>query len=246
MTWINLPCQPHDCLDWTQELTLAHALVEREEKILWKLDVGLENSVYPFDCELTFQAASFAMHRFTEYVWPLFQNSTESVCLYQGSAPKSCLAADELANYLQMLSHKLPDEATILLLFDLSEIQSPLLALQIISKDRFSHFCVALRGMDLPLEGLFWEQKELRWHSLETRAGFVFPTAHIHDFEVPKEGVKILFENFLSEEWAGLDLLYIVRDSLTSQAMRKIQGFVAAGGEVREISRDDIQKADSG
>ncbi|HEV7736718.1 MAG TPA: hypothetical protein VGO47_05010, partial [Chlamydiales bacterium] len=196
MQWIDLPCQPHDSLDWSSEIALAKTFAEQGERIIWKCDLGLESAFYPLDDEMHFQAASLAMTRFSEIVWPMFKDSTEFVCLYRGSADfeacfswtpkqledfarfseeKHLFAAESFAIYFQMLSHRLPDEANVLLLFDAATFSSPVIALQAISKERFEHFTIGFRGMDLPLEGLWWEGSKLEYRKIDAAVGVVFP-----------------------------------------------------------------------
>jgi hypothetical protein len=267
MQWIDLPCQPHDSLDWSEELCKARTLVEQGDRIVWKCNLGLEGPFYPLDDEMRFQSASLAMTRFSEIVWPEFKEHTEFVCLYRGSADfhsyfswsdkqltdfarfadpdtlqaKRLFTAESFAIYFRMLSHRLPDEAKVLLLFDLAPLKSPVTALQVISKERFEHFSIGVRGLDMPIEGLWWDGTELECRKIEVTAGVVFPESACEAscealgklFTIP--GVKIIFESFLSEEWEGLDQLYVIENSLSVQGLRKLSGFRAAGGEVITI-----------
>ena len=262
MQWINLPCQPHDSLDWNREIALAKTFVDQGKRIIWKCNLGLESAFYPLDDEMHFQAASLAMGRFSEIVWPEFKDCTEFVCLYRGSADfeasfswtprqledfarfseeeggrERLFAAESFAIYFQMLSHRLPDEANVLLLFDVSTLPSPVIALQAISKERFEHFTIGFRGMDLPLEGLWWEGEKLEDRKIDASVGVVFPVAPCDRLEtlLSLSNVKVLFESFISEEWEGLDQIYVVAGSLSTQGMRKLSGFRAAGGEIIEI-----------
>jgi hypothetical protein len=263
MHWIDLPCAPHDSLDWTRELAAAKLLVEQGKRIVWKCNLGLESPFYPLDDEMRFQAATLAMSRFSEQVWPYFQESTDFICLYRGTADflpffswserqltdferfqeeedqttaKSSFAAESFAIYFQMLSHRLPDEAKVLLLFDVTQLP-PICALKSLSKERFEHFSIGLRGMTLPIEGLRWNGETVAYHSIESNSGAIFPKAPCERLSelVTLPGVKIIFEQFVSEEWEGLDQLYVIAGSLSPQGMRKLSGFSAAGGEIIEI-----------
>lgn len=263
MQWIDLPCQPHDSLDWSREIELAKTIRELGKRIIWKCNLGLEGAFYPLDDEMHFQAASLAMTRFSELVWPQFKDCTEFVCLYRGTASfeacfswsarqlvdferfsenesvfsKRLFAAESFAIYFQMLSHRLPDEAKVLLLFDVTSLGSPITALQVISKERFEHFTIGLRGMELPLEGLWWEGAKLEYRKIDASIGVVFPVVPCERLEMllSLPNVKILFESFISEEWEGLDQIYVIAGSLSTQGMRKLSGFRAAGGEIIEI-----------
>jgi len=105
--WIELPCQPHHTLDWSQELALAK---ETNQKIVWYFNLGLEDPFFPWEEELRFSALALALQQFTKEVWPHFQEKTLALSLYRG-------AMVDFVIYFQMLAHKLPDEAPIWLLF---------------------------------------------------------------------------------------------------------------------------------
>lgn len=231
MKWIDLPCEPHDSLDWKKEIGEA---LTQEEKIIWKCRLGLESLYYPFEDEMQFQSAALSLKRFSEIVWPRFQDATEFVCLYRGAAD---FQPESFLTYCQMLSHKLPDEVKVLLLLDLASRKTPALALQLLSEERFRFFSVGLRGMDLPRDGFWWEGTKIHWRTHPVSTGLVFPK-NDHDriqelLAIPH--AKIIFENTLSEEWEGLDKLILIAESVGPQALRKLQGFRAAGGVVIEI-----------
>lgn len=258
MQWIDLPCKPSDTLDWKEPLEQARLAVAKGERIAWRCLLGMEAPYYPLGCEMQFQSASLAMVQFSESVWPEFKESTDYICLYRGSAhfhsffawterqrddqvrfgeEEPLFCADAYAIYFRMLMSRLPDEAKILLLFDLLRIATVSEALQIISKDRFEHFSIGLRGIDIPLEGLWWEGDHLETRTIATKEAVVFPEEFSDRAEelcqIP--GVKILFEQTISEEWEGIDRIYALKGSLTVQGARKLSGFQAAGGEVIEI-----------
>ncbi len=258
MQWIELPCKPSDTLDWKKPLEQARTSVAKGERIAWRCLLGMETPYYPLGCEMQFQAASLAMTQFTDVVWPEFQEWTDYICLYRGTAhfhsffawterqrddlirfgdPEFVFCADAYAIYFRMLMSRLPDEAKILLLFDLSGFASRSQALQIVSKDSFEHFTIGLRGIDIPLEGLWWEEDLLEMRTIATNAAVVLPTEPCQRVEklCSLPGVKILFEQNVSEEWEGIDRLYVLKGSLSVQGVRKLSGFQAAGGEIIEI-----------
>lgn len=231
--WIELPCKPCDLLDWRSQLAVAE---EANIPIVWKIDAGLEQPFYPLEDELRFQAISLALRQFSTDVWPRFQQQTSGICLYKGSAD---FQTEAYALYFQMLSHKLPDEAEVELLLDLSCLRHPSDALKIISHERFDHFQIAIHGMELPLEGMRWDGSCLQ---LVVNQGLVFPEtvneglAGAFDlFLQTRSDVKIVFERHLSSQWEGMDRLFVIRESLGPRGQRMLQGFCAAGGEVTYI-----------
>lgn len=226
--WVELPSQPHQNLDWTKQLVL-----DKDEKVVWYFNLGLEDPHFPLDDELRFSALALALQQFTKEVWPQFQEQTLGLCLYRGIIASDRWA--EFAMYFQMLAHKLPDEAPIWLLFDLDPTFSASKAMQLISVDGFEHFHIALRGKLLPRDGYEWDDKQLVYRSQKATTGLVFPSTLVapEQFDrLAKEPVRIVHESFLAEQWDGLDRLVVIADSLTPQGQRMLQGFAAAGGEV--------------
>jgi hypothetical protein len=145
---------------------------------------------------------------------------------------------ETFAIYFQMLSHRLPDEATIFLLFDLKGFGTTSSIFEALGKERFEHFSLGLKGKELPRDGFRWEGGSICFVSIDSSAGVIFPSnrrAHpefdriIAEINFP---VKVVFEKFLSEEWEGLDRLIVPSKHLTPQGHRMLKGFSAAGGEV--------------
>ncbi len=268
--WIELPAGPSDDLDWSKELLRAKQLREEGKKIVWSFRLGLDQPFFPLEDELRFQAIALALKQFSQLVWPLFKTDTLALSLYRGSADFSdafswsekqlanfaawleeeelvdtpqarrLFAADAFAIYFQMLSHRLPDEVPVFLLFDIRDIGSPADALQVISKERFEHFLVALRDRGLPLDGFVWDEKGVWSRSVKTSHGIVFPerrsyATSFNDLLKSQSGAKIVFEAFLTEEWEGLDRLFVLKGSMGMQGERKLKGFAATEGEVEFV-----------
>jgi hypothetical protein len=261
-SWIGLPMGPADSLSWKTEIEKAKEAVLRQERLIWHLQLGIETPLFPLEEEPYFQALALGLEQFSKEVWPSFEKETQSLVLYRGSADfsrhfrwterqktafqnsakedphfsEAVFCAESFALYFQMLAHRLPDEAPILLLFDLSSFRTPSEALLRVSKRRFEHFRVGFRGMDLPLDGYNWEGCIRK---IPATVGLVFPErsepALLRKFDRLLEeyrGAKILFESFLTEEWEGLDKIIFLEEGCGPLALRKLKGFAAAGGEV--------------
>jgi hypothetical protein len=276
MQTVEIPCESHDTLDWSKEIAEARKGVAAGEKIFWKFRLGLERPFFPLGEELLFQSLSLALTHFSKEIWPEFQEVTFGLCLYRGPADlppifswtgrqkeaystwileeeledtasaKQLYCLEAFAIYFQMLSHRLPDEANIFLLFDVAGFTAPSSLLAALGKERFEHFSLALRGMDLyqvpdsgiPREGFRWEGDSIRFHAIDSFSGLVFPEKRsaaaqfdraLSQMKVP---VKVVFESFLSEEWEGLDRLFVLAKELSPQGQRMLKGFESAGGEV--------------
>lgn len=253
---IILAAEPHDTLNWHDALRRA----EQAKEIVWEMRLGLEGAYFPFDDEMRFETCALALKQFTSEVWPQFAAKTTGLILYRGpldiaerfawseryrqsfaaeGVSERLFCVEVLAVYLQMLSHKLPDELEVLALFDERRIASSAEVLSLISKERFAHFVVALRGDALPRDGLVWDEERLELRRIPTTVGLVFPERQepeLHagfDQLLEQESGRVVFEAFLTEEWEGLDELVVLDGSLSAQGLRKLKGFEAAGGEIR-------------
>lgn len=253
---IVLAAEPHDTLDWRGALRRA----EQAEQIVWQMRLGLERAYFPFDDEMRFETCALALKQFTSEVWPQFGSKTAGLILYCGSldiaerfawndryrqsfavegVSERLFCVEVLAVYLQMLSHKLPDELEVLILFDERNIASRAEVLSLISKERFAHFVVGLRGDAVARDGLVWDEQRLYMRQLPTKRGLVFPERQEPELHarfnqlLEQESGRVVFEAFLTEEWEGLDELIVLEGSLSAQGMRKLKGFEAAGGEIR-------------
>ncbi len=252
---ILIPAQPHETLDWQKQKEDAAAT---KGKIVWEFDLGLNGPYFPLEDELRFSSLSLALSNFTKEIWPSFQESTAKAVLYRGSADFSSFfkwserqeanwtawkegkpdsgeahmrrlfCAETFAAYFQMLAHKLPDELPLTLALNAGALGTLAQTYHLLSSERFEHFLLEIEGFAKP--------------SKETNIGVCFPQDSFCSqailnkldrlFSSLKEPFRIVYESTLSEEWEGLDVLYIVPEAMTVQGKRKLMGFCAAGGTV--------------
>ena len=261
---IKLSARPADSLKWP-----LHAIPEGD-KILWEWDLGLTVPYFPLDDPFHFETLGVALSQFSQKVWPVFQERTQGAILYRGSvdfsegfswsekqqenwsawiqdqppAPEAHLrrlfCADAWVHYLQMLSYRLPDEMPLYLFCDATGIESVIERHQLLSKERFEHFHLAVKGLPYWV-GLDWEGKESVAPSLalcmpEQAAcnGYILRQLELwtENFSKP---LRIIPEPFLTEEWDGVDELYVLSQALSAQGKRKLEGFLASGGKVHSI-----------
>ncbi len=55
------------------------------------------------------------------------------------------------------------------------------------------------------------------------------------DVLLETSSLKMVGESKLSIAWDGLDCIYVIEDLLTPFGRRQLQGFIAAGGEVKNM-----------
>ncbi|MBS0626434.1 MAG: hypothetical protein JSS32_10325 [Verrucomicrobia bacterium] len=188
--------------------------------------------------------ADFASH----FHWTELQRANEREWLEEkGSDLKELFCADAFAAYFQLLAHKLPDELPLVLCFDIRSIASRSRAVHLLSKERFEHFLLAVRSDRWPMPGLKWEGESLFFQHNSSQLGICFPTEAAMSNELiqrldetmdrlDKENVdyRAIPEAFLTEQWDGLDKIYVVPGAISVQGQRKLRGFIAAGGEIIE------------
>lgn len=256
--FIQIPCQTHDTLNWDAQTRQAISAQQLKKKIIWEFDLGLKAPFFPLEDELHFQSLSLALSAFTKNVWPQFQEQTAGAVLYRGSAdfssffkwterqeanwiswkegkPESkedhlrrLFSAEAFSSYFQMLAHKLPDELPLTIVLDARHTGTLAEGAHLLFSDRFEYFVLEIEnfppvskeaklGVCLP-QDLFCGKAQL------ARMDQLFASL--------TQPYRIVFESFLSEQWEGLESLYVFSDALTVQGKRKLMGFCASGGTV--------------
>lgn len=238
---IRLAAKPHDDLHW--EIT--------GEPSLFEFDLGLQEPYFPLEDELHFQALCAALAHFTKEVWHRFPQS--KAILYRGSADfssffrwtegqqanyetwkggrppaaeghlKRLFCAEAFVTYFQMLAHRLPDELPIALVLDAENTGSLAETLHLLSPERFEHFTVESGTV-------FHSQVGVCFPSDENCSGAVLE--RIDELLARMPSFRPVYEPLLTEQWDGLDELYVFSETLTAQGKRKLLGFSAAGGKV--------------
>lgn len=173
--------------------------------------------------------------------------------------------ANLFAAFLHKLISCLPDGMLPFVIFDASALSSPAFGAQLFSKERFKYLHLVLEGAEFPFTGLTMKTGHLAngWlgdcnaeiHSKDglPSLGICFPCDTYCDRAILDKFdslmlllraqfliFRIIYEEALTEEWDGLDRLIIIPEAISPQGRRKLQGFVAAGGEIIEYPYDKI------
>lgn len=240
-----LKARPSDDLDW---------VIEKKPEI-FEFDLGLSAPYYPIDDQLEFSARARALKHFTESVWPKYPN-TEGI-LYRGSVDfseyflwnekqesqlmefskdlpemnelhqKRLFCASVFVYYFQMLAHNLPDEMSLKLVLDLSISGSLAEKYHLLFPMRFEHFELEHKLLSSSNVGVLFPRDEMCSKEVLIKLDHL-----LHQLDRP----RVVYELSLTEEWEGLDELLVLPGILSEQGKRGVMGFVAAGGEVKEIS----------
>ncbi len=240
---ILLPAKPHDDLHWNIEGNPS----------LFEFDFGLQEPYFPLDDELYFNSLSTALTHFTKEVWPRFPEAKailyrgradfsqffkwteaqeENYRTWKGERPggdeahlKRLFCAEAFVNYFQMLAHRLPDELPLSLILDPKNTGTLAETLHLLSPERFEHFHLET--------GLQYD----------SAIGVCFPPDSECSSEILKQldlllqelpSFRPVYEPLLTEQWDGLDEIYVLPEALTQRGKRKLLGFEAAGGKVIE------------
>lgn len=241
---ISLPGWPSHPLVWEEELKEAE---DGEGPLIWEFDLAMR---LPLDDPMEFHARALALETFAKEVYPRFQERTEAIVLYRGSLDwshrffwdlaqedlfslwradrpdaslphlKRLFYADRLAYALQMFAHKLPDEVPIRLELSPDLHLKPAERAQLHSKERFEHF-------ELPPKKE--EKAGVCFPEEEMCSGELLEAMDSFFSEIPAP-FRVMEERFLTEEWEGLEELYVLSSSISPRGKRKLAGFLAAGG----------------
>lgn len=211
-----------------------------EKPVFWHLDLGLFDTLsLPLSDEGQFRSLVFAIEHFRETVWK--DNPGEGVCFYKG--PTSMSSRDEYADFLDLLATYMPYEANVHILLDLRGIDDPAIQAMLIAKDVYAPLQLAVRGATIPHSYKTYDDLEVFSPVLQKPPlGLLIPAKdcvisatqqerlrHLQSTQTP---FRIISETFLTNEWDELDTLIVDREALSEEGMRKLQGFMAAGGSV--------------
>ena len=230
-------------LNWRESIAFA----EQEIKPLtWYLDLDLFHGLLRgLTHQGDFHALLLALEHFKKVIWERFKEQTERVVLYQGPLnfweqfPWDTIQEDNFASsgldqrlycqkacaeYLQLLVQKMPDEIPLTLRFDASAIADPYEKALLLNPELFSRFKLEITGSDPWVE--------------VSEAALCLPLSQESSQAVRSipEKCRLIPESALVYSWDGLERLYYDPRALNSLAMRKLQGFAAAGGELIALS----------
>lgn len=175
----------------------------------------------------------FAVRRFNETI---YNEETEGVILYQGPVPSWSL--EDFADFLHHIAAELPEELPSFALFDC--VGDPLQ----FSKEIFPHIHLGFRLG--PIGALTWGNRLIP-KRYDQRVGVALPLREKglqFDMVDPclKGGAyRLINEPYLTEEWDDLDEIIIFKDFISPRGRRMLQGFEAAGGQIKEFGVEGFE-----
>ncbi len=202
----------------TVPLTLdtASSLKWEKEKIpegfslLWDFKMGLFDQLpMPLSDDAQLLTLQTGLSYFREKFFPEFAEATYGIILYTGKVPE----LSEL-EYLIDLLPEMPETHIFLSFPSYTHLE----LFRFLSYEGSEHFHYILEGQ-FPYGS---HKKALLLPSQNAWTPFVSP-------QVP---YKVIPEHLLTQEWEGIDELYVPQNGVSAQGRRKISGFIAAGGTI--------------
>ena len=251
---ICLDASDRSALHWQEAILKAQHQRAQRRLILWELQLDLLEGSLEDDAR--FMTLQLGVQHFVEVIWPLFKDQTLGVTLYRG--PFNEQIKKSMMEYLKLLAALLPEEALCFLFLDTSPIVDPAAYFRLLSLESFGHLRLVTKG---PCAERFpYALPTCAWSHWNSPVGFCadtpgpsLPQRRIeYGICLPENGgdtclehaiaflegapFRMIPEALLTQEWDGIEKLIIFPEWLEERGMRKVRGFVAAGGQVINLS----------
>lgn len=246
---VAIDAKPASSLNWNQEIQDTEELIKNGYKVCFELNLDLFTASYN---QARLQSVILAIDEFRSRILERFFEHTVAVILYRSQKTFASIEErDVQMDILDLLRQELPDNVCVLLLFDCSNLQDPYSFIRMFAPDRFSLFTLCLTNAPLFFSYCGWNKGNAllgyigrdisHYLPQECSKGLVMPKFSsnaetikplLDDLIAQKEHFKIISEDLLALEWAGLDELYVQKAMLAPSTLRLIEGFAAAGGTV--------------
>lgn len=245
------------CILWELDFGLGNTLISLDdEPSFLSLKIGAEHFRKTVAEAFKKESLGLILYRGSldiadKFVWTDTQEESWKKWLEEHpGGHKSSFCLDSLLHYLRLFAPYLPDYLPLVLCLDASTISSTYQMAELLHKDRWEHFLIAAKGAKIPVSALVWEKGcgslgylgdgVFNRNSSHEQVGILFAenASSKEHFEkilaiLRERGIsyRILYENFATAEWDGLD--YIIHPSyeLSTKTRRILQGFGAAGGK---------------
>ena len=256
---IELPAEAASELNWDAAKNLAREQISQGKRISWEIGLGLERGTLFLRDSTVFFAHGLALEQFTKEIWPEFKNGTLSVSLFRGPFDveerifwdaaleeefhdfmpqladfhqrRSLFAGTVFAEFLHRLISYLPTEVLPVCHFEVPQEMSRALAACLFSRARFEYLQMELKepihvqvstAVVIPSDAFCTQEALAELEEIFT---------HLAKNCIP---FRMISEIFLTEEWNGIEQLYVASSALSPQGKRMLQGFEAAGGTILE------------
>lgn len=158
---------------------------------------------------------------------------------------KNIHSAHAYAAYFHRLAAALPEELFVFLCLDARYSMHPAYLYQLLSKERFSHLQLAVKGAPIFLDALVWKEGVIESQPQYPSVGVCFPNdpyckqSTLHQFkkvlmDLKAQGIayRIIPEFLMTSSWEGIDEMIVLQRALSPQGKRILQGFSITGGKM--------------
>ncbi len=162
-----------------------------------------------------------------------------------GQHVKNVYSASILTTYLHRLAAILPEDILAFVCLDVRDIMHTAYLYELLSKERFAHLHLAIKGSSIPVGDLVWDQGFRSTIKPKASLGVCFPNDPscvgsvlnrlrkcFSDLDKISIAYRIIPEFCLTESWDSLDELIFIKNALSAQGKRILQGFSIAGGSL--------------
>lgn len=162
-----------------------------------------------------------------------------------GQHVKNVYSASILASYLHRLAAVLPEDILAFVCLDARGISHTAYLYQLLSKERFAHLHLAIKDSPIPVGVLAWDQGFKSSIKPKASLGICFPNDPscratvlnrlkkcFSDLDKISTAYRIIPEFLMTESWDDLDDLVFLKEALSAQGKRILQGFSIAGGSL--------------
>ena len=206
-------------LDATIKSTLKWNIPPIDQKVVWRLDLGLENLPKPIEDVQQCAALKLACDYFIDTVYTMYEKETECAILFQGTLDHFD-GRDLLSDYLDILTAHFPKSLVMKLVFEAKKDLNPVWNHHLYHIDAFPRFSVVKRNLP---------------QNQDARAAVLLPPPKESiDQLMPFADLKIVSESELLYSFAGLDEIIYDPQKTSEEAKRILAGFAAAEGILRE------------
>lgn len=159
---------------------------------------------------------------------------------------KNLFCRDSCSEYLRLLADTLPDTIPVYIFLEAKSFYEPYEFAELIDKEKFSNFQVALKDSPYSSSEFTWNETSLNVlmpEGITLGVCLSFTTILKSHFKTELKSVirnlctsvklfRLIPILTLTNEWDGLDDLIVDAEMVDKQLFRKLQGFCAAGGRV--------------
>lgn len=139
---------------------------------------------------------------------------------------------DVATEYFKGIFSSLPAAIVSYIEYDAAMIKSPLVCAEALVKERYGRIHLIVNNSPFPKSDCAKKGICIPIGILARRFSYQEMEQFLLNLLKKKEVFRLLTEDNLTSQWDGLDEIYLLPNTISSQGMRKLQGFSAAGGNI--------------